>query len=136
MPLLANVNITTSRSTYADPTVANTSGVTSAPTAYLQSTPAHIQPMNMAKYAMFGDAALSSDYVVNVDTGTDIIEGDRVSSIVLILDGVTPWPGSIPANAAANEFWIVTKAVEVAPLLLPARLAFIKRVKGGGPGTA
>lgn len=133
MPLLANVSIATSRSVYTAPVISNTQGVTSAPSPYLSGIPAHIQPTNMAKYAIFGDAALSSDYVVMVDTGTDIVEGDRISSIVLILDGVTLWPGSIPSNV--NEFWIVAKSVEVAPMLLPACIVFIKRVKGGGPGT-
>lgn len=134
MPLLANVIISTNRSQYTAPTIAGTSGVTSAPYSYLTGVFAHIEPTGPKAYAMFGDAAIATDYMVTVDTGTDIVEGDRLSSITLI-DGITPWPGSIPYAARNNEYWGVTKAKEIAPMLLPACMALIKRVKGGGPGT-
>lgn len=124
MPLLANVLITTARS------VRNaTTGTTAAPTTSLVAIPAHAEPMNAVKYAGFGDAAVSCDYVLVVDSGTDIVENDRISSMVLMSDGTTAWPD----DQTAHEFFDVKMHLEQAALLLPARLLFVSRVRGGGP---
>lgn len=126
MPLLATVLISTARPSYSG----TTTGASYAPN--LSDVPAHIEPVNPVKYLTFGEAAASSDYVISVDAGTDIADMDRITASVLITDGVTPYPGDFPSNNT-NEFWQVSKATEDAPLLLPQRLAFVKRIKGGGP---
>lgn len=126
MPLLTNVVITTARSTFDV-----TTRVTGVPITYLQRVPAHIEPnIGQVTFAAMPEAALTSDYIVTVDTGVDVVTQDRITSLMLT-DGVTPWPGDIPFGT--NEFWMVTYHVETGPVVLPSRVLYIKRVRGGGP---
>ena len=127
MPLLANVLVTTQRSSYNA-----TTKVTSSFVAKLTAIPAHAEPMDEIKYAGFGADALSSDYVLAFDTGTDIIEQDRITAMVVITDGVTNWPADF-IYGGTNEFLTVAYKLERGAVLLPERLVFIKRSTGGGP---
>src|ERR1700690_4371683 len=129
MGILDNVLVTTARAGYTTPSVSGTSGITGTFTTHLTAMSAHTDTPGI-RYAGYGDAALSSDYVLSFDPGTDIVEQDRITAIVLKQDGVTPWPNT--SVTGANEYWQVMLAVEEPPMIMPHRLAFIKRIRGGG----
>ncbi len=127
MPVLPNVLIWTTRSSYTPAT-----GVTSAATNAVQTgIVAHIRPMTGSAYKILPEAALESDYVATADTGADIREGDILSTITL-MDGVTPWPG-LGLATNTNETWRVTFVSEATPGPLAHRNVYIKRERGGGP---
>jgi hypothetical protein len=123
--LLANVYIDTARSSYNPET-----GVTGPYAPYLIGIPARINSVSN-HYKLYGDAALSSDYVMVVDRGTDITAQDRITTIYLN-DRVTFWPGN-PFPFSMNDYWSIVITVESASLFLASRIVFIKRVCGGGP---
>src|SRR5487761_2080649 len=124
--LLPNVYLATERATY-NPTTDSTGGYT----AHLAGVMAHIEITRASAYTLLPDAALTSDYTATVASGTDIAVGDRISALAL-LDGVTPWPGEWPSGSA-NEYFVVTLVRETAPLFLPQRAVYLKRMTGGGP---
>lgn len=125
--LLSNVLVTTARSYYT-----KTTGLTGpAINTIQQAIPGHIRPITGITYKALPEAALESDYQLKVDSGTDIREGDVLSSITL-LDGETPWPEMGLANNK-NEVFRVTYVVESSPLLLTQRIVYVKRERGGGP---
>lgn len=124
--LLANALITSGRATFNAGT-----GVTTAPAANnLSAIRAHIEPMKATAFAVLPEAALTSDYVATVESGTDIKTGDTLTAITLP-DGATPWPGDGPTTG--NVVWQVVYHKELAGMLLPQRLLYLKRVRGGGP---
>jgi hypothetical protein len=128
MPLLANVLITTARSVYNSATKQ-----TGKPVPYLQNVPASISPFRATAYTGMPANApnlLEAAYLLHVDAGTDIAARDRITSITLP-DGVTRWPGDIPASST-NEYWEVIFVLEEAPDILPERGVYIRRVTGGG----
>ncbi len=124
MPLLANVLLSTSRSTF---TASAYGGTTGTPTPHLSGIPANIQPMNATQYGLLPPGALNIGYVADVDSGTDIAPDDLITSAVLLSDGVTPWPGF---SSAAT--WTVRFILESGPMLMPSRLCFIDMTITGG----
>lgn len=123
--LLPNALLSTERATYNATTES-----TSAPSAYLTGVLAHIEPMRASAYTLLPDSALTAEYVATVASGTDVAPGDVIATITL-LDGVTPWPGDRVANDP-NTAWEVAYIRETAPLFLPQRMVYLKRVTGGG----
>lgn len=124
MPVLSNVLISTSRSSFS-------SGVTStANKPILQGIAANIMPLAGTNYKVLPEAALQSEYRLQVDSGVDVREGDVLTSITLG-DGVTPWPGINTTNT--NEYFRVSYVVESSPGPLAHRSAYVERVRGGGP---
>lgn len=108
--------------------------VTSGPSYYLTGVRGRIRPNTSNSYTMLPTNApqvLAADYVLEVDEGTDIAADDRLASITLV-DGVTPWPGDLPAEAT-TEYWQVTYAADQQPGVLSRRTCYIKRTKTGGP---
>lgn len=125
MPILTNATINTSRSTYSSGT--QTTG-TAQP--HLTGTPVHIMPFVASAYKILPEAALQSSYVAKADSGTDIVEGDIVTSITLP-DGITPWPG-LNVGTNSNEMFRVSYVDESTPWPLPHRMVYIARIRGGG----
>jgi hypothetical protein len=126
-PLLQNVLITTERSTFTA-----SSGVTSqANSLVLAGYPAFIGPNTETAYKVLPEQVLASEFIVKVESGTDIVEGDIFSSITL-RDGVTPWPGLNLAENS-NETLRVTFAKESTPGPLAHRIVYVGRERGGGP---
>jgi hypothetical protein len=124
--LLANALISTSRS----PRNAGT-GISGPAVPNLVQQSVHIGPTPAEDFIKLPqEVALVSELRAEVDSGTDIQEGDYVTSITK-KDGVTPWPSSNP-----NDTYHVIYIREGAPLLLPARFVYIKRVRAGGLPTA
>ena len=122
MILLANVFVSTARSIYDTTTTG-----TSAPFPYLTSIRGHIEPIQSTQLTMLPQAAYDVLYSVMVPSGTDIIVGDIISSIMLP-DKITPWP----ATSRSNVVWIVRHAQEEAPVILPSRMVYIASVTTGG----
>ena len=127
MPLLTNVLVSTARGAYNSGT-----GATAAETTYLTGVPAHIGPVRATSIMLFGQAILGSDYEMDVASGTDIAQGDKLATITL-LDGVTAWPGD---SSGSNVWYRVKHAAELGPVLLPTRKVFVERVRIGGPAHA
>ena len=77
MILLPNVVVEVNRSRYL-----KNSGQTSKPQPYLSGVMGNLAPMTSTDYMLLSTApepALRSNYVLSVDTGTDIITGDVIS---------------------------------------------------------
>jgi hypothetical protein len=123
MPLMRNVDVDTVRSI-------RSAGLTSAPTPWLQKIPAHATPTPQLDFKVLPEAALTSDYMLTVDAGTDIKTGDQASAINLP-DTLIPW---ITLNA--NEFWLVVWTQNSSPGPLAHLKVFIKRITGGGTATS
>src|SRR5579884_1009892 len=118
MPILPNVTLFTSRSAYS------TATGTSAPEPYTQ-VDAHIGPLQASDWVKLPTGTLEAKYKATIDVGTDVHTGDKINAIVLITDGVTPWPGY-----NANEAWWIVFVIEGTPGPLSARTAFIGRFLG------
>lgn len=126
---LANVLITTARSTF-DPAT----NATSAPVIYLENVLASIAPIKATQYAALPEGALRSQYVAKVDAGTDIATGDRIVKMTL-LDGITPWPGDTAAQDGSDptsQWWVLFHQ-EQAPILFASRALYLGRETGNGP---
>lgn len=128
MPVLfANVQVSTARAHYSP-----TTQITSAPTTYLQAISGHIMPNPATAYQPLPESALKSPFLLKVESGTDMRDGDIILKIILLSDGITPWPGlNIATNS--NETWCVAYAQESTPGPLSYRAIYIDRVRGGGP---
>jgi hypothetical protein len=123
MPVLPNVLIWTNRPTYSASTG------TSAPTPYLSEIPAHAGPMTQADYRALPDAAFTSNYLVKVDIGTDVVAEDTVPKLTLNDPPVfTVWDA-----LGSNEYLVVIFAQNSAAGPLASRYLYCKRVTGGGP---
>lgn len=132
-PLLSNVTFNTSRSIRN-----STTGVTGIPEAWLSGVGGHIRPMTASQYATIPQEAMESQFIMTVDWGTDIGEGDVLSSILLLRDGATPWPGNLPSadgnnSPAAAITWRVTYVRPSTPGPLAYTDLFLARVVGSGP---
>lgn len=126
MPILPNAIITISHSTYSPST-----HVTSAASPSQTGIVVHIMPFVASAYKILPAAAMESNYAANADSGTNVVEGDIITSITE-LDGTTPWPGlGIAVNT--NETFRVTYTNESTIGPLQHRTIFIKRERGGGP---
>lgn len=124
--LLANALISTARSSRNSGT-----GISGPATSYLSGQSVHIGPTPAEDFILLPqEVALVSELRATVNSGTDIQEGDFVTSITQ-KDGVTPWPSTNP-----NDTYHVIYIREGSPLLLPARYVYIKRVRAGGLPTA
>jgi len=124
MPIvLPNVLIWTSRAVFSASTG------TSAPTPYLSEIEAHAGPMTQADYRTMPDAALSSNYLVKVEIGTDVIAEDTISKVALNDPPVfSPWDA-----LGINEVLVVIFAQNSAAGPLQHRQLYCKRITGGGP---
>lgn len=123
MLLLPNATLNTSR-----PGVS--SGSTLAATSYATGISAHIMPTSTA-YRNLPVAALESDYEITLESGTDIKEGDIITSI-LQSDG-TAWP-TVGLGTNTHETFVVVYTRESTPgHILQHRKAYVTRVRGGGP---
>lgn len=121
--VLKNVVIWTKR-----PSFSSTS-VTSVATPYLSQIDAYAGPTPASDYRVLPDAALTSDYMLKVDIGTDIKTGDIISQVSLPNPPVyTPWDG-----LGANEtLWVTFDRVSAAGPLAHRRI-YCRRVTAGGP---
>lgn len=124
MPLLPNVLLSIARS------IASATGNTPSAQPLYAGIVAHIMPNIQSGYKNLPVAAVQSDYETTADSGTDIVEGDIVTSITLIEDGITPWPGLGAVNN--NEYFRVTFTRESTPGPLAHRKVYIARIRGGG----
>jgi len=124
MPVvLPNVVIWTSRAVFSSSTG------TSAPTPYLSAISAHAGPMTQADYRTMPEAALTSNYLVKVEIGTDIIAEDSISKVALNNPPVyTVWDA-----LGTNEYMVVIFAQNGPAGPLATRYLYCKRVTGGGP---
>ena len=118
--LLPNVLITTARSSYSAGTG------TTAPVTHVTNLLCHLAPVRASQLTTLPQDALSSQYVLTIPSGTDIVIGDTITSIVLN-DGVSPWPGF---SVAAT--YIVRFTQEQAPFTLDYRAVFVEMVLTGG----
>jgi hypothetical protein len=116
MPLLPNALMSTARGNTANP--------------IHSGLEVHVQPNVQSSYKVLPVAVMESDYEVTVDSGTDVVEGDIVTSITLP-DGETPWPSLGAVNN--NEYFRVAFAAESIPGPLQHRKVYVARVRGGGP---
>lgn len=124
MPIvLPNVVIWTNRAVFSSATG------TSAPTPYLSEIEAHAGPMTQADYRTMPDAALSSNYLIKVDIGTDIIAEDTVPKVALNDPPVfSAWDA-----LGINEYLVVIFVQNGAAGPLATRYLYCKRITGGGP---
>jgi hypothetical protein len=123
MPVaMPNVLISTSRAKY-DPTTG-----TSAPAPYLSGIEAHAGPISQRDYRVMPEAALTSDYLIEVEIGTDIVAEDVVPSMTPIDDPYTPWD-----ELGTNEAFTVIFPQNSAAGPLQHRKLWCKRVTAGGP---
>jgi len=82
--------------------------------------------MGGGDYQLLPAGAVMTQYRLNVDWQTDIIEGDRITNIRQ--NDTTPWPGISP-----NEYFEVVYVHLSTPGILPRRTLFLNRIRGGGP---
>lgn len=99
-------------------------GSSSSNGLYLQNVNAHVDAMNERVIQLYPQAAMHSDYILSVESGTDIVFGDQLRDITLI-DGKTPWPND---SASQHITWYVVFTYESGPYYLPVRRLFISRV--------
>ncbi len=129
--LLSNVLFDAYRADYVPAT-----GATTAPTPHLQGVVAHLGPLPATQYALVpGEVDLHTIYLAEVETGTDITTGDQIVHIVLLADGVTPWPGDTPPAGqpgANNVVYWVRFHIEATPGPLAARRLYLERKVLGG----
>lgn len=123
MVVLKNVVISTSRPTFS----ANAG--TSQPSPYLSQIDAHAGPVPSSDFHVLPDAALTSEYLIKVDTDMDIKTGDVITQVSLNNPPVyTPWDG-----LGSNEtLWVTFDRTSAAGPLAHKRL-YCKRITAGGP---
>ena len=103
------------------------SGQTSPASAKLTDVVCHFEPIHTKRYTDLPPEALSSEFEVHVDSGTDIVFGDFITNVRL-LDKVTPWFG-----ISANDTLHVIFTEEGTQPILAKRHVYIQRVRAGGP---
>lgn len=110
---------------------------TSQPVPHLGEVRGYIEDAKLGGYKALPDAALTSDYQVRVDTGTDIVTGDSISAITL-KDGKTPWPGDYLAGQTTlpggdpTSTWEVVYHKETDPGPFAHRMLYLRRSTGRG----
>jgi len=123
MPVvLPNVLIWTSRPNYSASTG------TSAPAPYLSEVEAHAGPVVQQDYRTMPVSALTSDYLIKVDIGTDIVAEHTIYKMTIIDDPLTPWDELGP-----NEAFTVIFPQNSAAGPLQHRKLWCKRITAGGP---
>jgi hypothetical protein len=135
MPFFAANLISTARATRN-----NTTGQTGVEQPYLSGIPAHVANNAPNAMTILPEPAMKASYYAYVDTGTDIVEGDTITSITL-LDGQTPWPAIRPGpqtqmpgvQGASNLIYKVVYTMETSAALLPMRIVWFEYIVGGGP---
>lgn len=123
MPLLANVLISTTRADFSAPN----KRTGAAPTTVLTSVPASISEESLQafqRYQVPPEGGMEEEVEFFLDSGTNIAFGDVITSVVLLTDGTTLWPGIMPT---ANFVLGVVYVRETAPALLPERSVRAKR---------
>ena len=120
-PLLTNVKISTSRQRKNAGT-----GVSGPAMPVLNLLPCFIHRTPLIQEHALPPVALESDYILKLDPGTDVQEGDYVTGIFR-RDGLTPWPA-----ATSTDTYHVVHAAEITTELLPTRIAYLVRVRTGG----
>jgi hypothetical protein len=122
MVVLRNTVIWTARPIYS------ASAGTSVPSSYLSAIDAHTGPVPSSDFHVLPDAALTSDYLVKVDAGTDIKTGDVITQVCLPDLTHSPWDGL----SVSEELWVTFDRLSAAGPLAHLRL-YCKRVTAGGP---
>ncbi|MGZ6281720.1 MAG: hypothetical protein ACXWQ5_00235 [Ktedonobacterales bacterium] len=131
--LLPNVLMDISRARYNKNT-----GVTGSPQPSMYAVPGNLSSMMTSDYAALAGApepALRASYIILVETGTDIVDGDFISMIYQV-DGKTPWPGFGPPLGAPGYggiSWWVRFHREESPMILPYRALYVERIVTQGP---
>jgi hypothetical protein len=96
---------------------------------YLSGIEGHMEPNRVGRLVPVSDAAVSAPYKLQVDTGTDIAQGDSIVNITRIQNG-QPYPGDMQET---NVSWSVVHVTETSPVLLECRTVYLDRITGGGP---
>jgi len=126
--ILANVLISTARSP-----VNVSTGLTQAAVAHLSGVAVHIgESTKDLEYHALQAGAVTTEFLITANAGTDIRAGDYITSIVLITDGVTPWPGLGLASSPIETYLVILEK-ESDPGPLANREVIITRFTGGGP---
>jgi hypothetical protein len=110
-------------------TVRSPLGTSSTNGIYLNDVDGHVDIVNERVLQAYPNAAMHSEYVITVESGTDIMLGDQLQDVTLT-DGITPWPFD---TASQHVTWFVVYAYETGPFYLASRKLFISRVWTQGP---
>jgi hypothetical protein len=122
--LLKNVQVNTARPH-------NSGGNTSVPTAYLTGIQGHAEFLHSGSYRPLDEGALQAHIKIKFDPGTDIVDGDVLTSILQLSDG-NPWLDA----ANPNEILTVTYTENSTAGILPCRACYVNRDILGGPAQA
>jgi len=122
--LLKNVKVNTSRPS-------NSFGNTSSPVAHLNGIQGHAEFLHTMSYRPLVEGALQAHIKFKADPGTDIVDGDVLTSILQLSDG-NPWLSS----NNPNEILTVTYTENSTAGLLPCRVCYVTRDIIGGPAQA
>lgn len=102
-------------------------GATPPASLYLTGVPARVEPVKATQLVVLPDASLLVQMLVTVETGTDIVPGDLITSVTL-MDGATPWA----SGPGTNRIWEVRYVLESTPGYLAVRQCFVGIVIIGG----
>lgn len=134
MPILIpNVIIDVSRSRYSKNT-----GISGKPQPNIYKVRGNLSSMMASDYIALAGApepALKASYIILVDSGTDIVDGDLIS-MIYNLDAKTKWNGFGPGIGEpgyGGTTWWVRYHREDSPALMPYRSLFVERVVTAGP---
>lgn len=124
MIALYNVYVDVLRSIY---TVAGGSDV---PQPYLSRVPGHLTRIKDSQLMVLPASALKAVYEIYTETGFDIREGDIITNIVRLDNGLKWFP------SVDQETWRVVLATVSSPGFMEYRDITIERIVAGGPALA